>query len=262
MMRPIEVTASAGPVATGGGGAAGRAAGVGVDCAAGAGTAAGPLAACAALRMSSARISPPGPDPLSLAMSTPCSRASRRAFGEIFAPATDAGSGAAGAAAAAVAAGADSIFRPLCDWAPPVGTASPGFSSHAMVCPTGTTSPTFAVTPDSTPSPPASISTTALSVSTSSSISPFLTCSPSFFFHETSLPVSCAISSAGITTLTAISDPLRLFRPWALQPSRRRQPSLRLPDWAALRSHARAAVAHRPSRTALRRRATPPPGIA
>ena len=99
------------------------------------------------------------------------------------------------------AAGAESIFRPVCACEPPAGRDSPGLSSQAIVCPTGTTSPTFAVTPDSTPSPAASISTTALSVSTSSSISPLLTCSPSFFFHETSLPVSCAISSAGITTL-------------------------------------------------------------
>src|SRR5688572_5961292 len=58
------------------------------------------------------------------------------------------------------------------------------------------------------PSPSASISTTALSVSISSSISPFLTCSPSFFSQDTSLPVSCAISSAGITTLTAITGDL------------------------------------------------------
>src|SRR4029453_19642262 len=104
--------------------------------------------------------------------------------------------------------------------------APPGLSNHPMVCPTGTTSPTFAVKPDNTPSPPASISTTALSVSTSSSISPFLTCSPSFFFQETSLPVSCAISSAVITTLTPIIDPLPLFR---LQPSAQLRPSLQPP---------------------------------
>ena len=73
-----------------------------------------------------------------------------------------------------------------------------------MICPTGTTSPTFAVTPPRTPSACASISTTALSVSTSRSISPLATCSPSFFFQETSFPVSWAISRAGMTTLTAI----------------------------------------------------------
>ena len=68
----------------------------------------------AAFMMSSARISPPGPDPRSVAMSTPCSRARRRAFGEILAPAAETGSGAAGAAAAAAAAGAESILRPVC----------------------------------------------------------------------------------------------------------------------------------------------------
>ena len=141
-------------------------------------------------------------------MSTLCSRARRRAFGEILAPATDAGAAGSGAAAAAAAAGAESILRPLICGAPSLaGTDSPAFSSHAMICPTGTTSSTLAVTPASTPSLPASISTTALSVSTSSRISPFLTCSPSFFFHDTSLPVSCAISSAGITTLVAIYAP-------------------------------------------------------
>ena len=145
------------------------------------------------------------PEPLTLPMSTPCSRASRRAFGEMRAPATEAGATGAGGGATA-AAGAVSILRPLVPDPGPAlaGTASPFLSSQPMVWPTGTTSPTLAVTPPRTPSPPASISTTALSVSTSRRISPFLTASPSFFFHETSLPVSCAISSAGITTLTAI----------------------------------------------------------
>ncbi len=153
--------------------------------------------------------------------------------------------------------------RPSCARSAPArrsaGNDSPAFNSHAIVCPTGTTSPTFAVTPDSTPSPPASISTTALSVSTSSSISPFLTCSPSFFFHETSLPVSCAISSAGITTLIAISELLRLFPSHSsgLRPAPRRQPSSRPQGWADFPSPARAAAAHRRSRTALPRRATP-----
>src|SRR5438045_7353347 len=52
----------------------------------------------------------------------------------------------------------------------------------------------------------ASISTTALSVSTSSSGSPLVMASPSFFNQAMILPVSCAISSAGITTLVAISS--------------------------------------------------------
>jgi hypothetical protein len=43
-----------------------------------------------------------------------------------------------------------------------------------------------------------------LSVSISSSGSPFDTLSPSLFRQATSLPVSCAISRAGITTLKAM----------------------------------------------------------
>src|SRR5690349_8624170 len=66
------------------------------------------------------------------------------------------------------------------------------------------TAPSRAVTAERMPSPGDSTSTTALSVSTSSSGSPFTTCSPSRLRQETTLPVSCAISRAGITTLTAI----------------------------------------------------------
>src|SRR5437016_12570899 len=73
-----------------------------------------------------------------------------------------------------------------------------------MVWPTGTTSPAWDLTPARTPSAVASTSTTALSVSTSRRMSPLLTESPSFFTHETIFPVSCAISSAGMTTLVAI----------------------------------------------------------
>src|ERR1700691_5912044 len=54
------------------------------------------------------------------------------------------------------------------------------------------------------PSPGDSISITALSVSISISGSPLAIESPSFFSHEISLPVSWAISSAGITTLMAM----------------------------------------------------------
>src|SRR5208337_4171990 len=49
-----------------------------------------------------------------------------------------------------------------------------------------------------------STSITALSVSISRSGSPFVTRSPSCFRQAMSLPVSCAISRAGITTLKAI----------------------------------------------------------
>src|ERR1700674_4727661 len=73
-----------------------------------------------------------------------------------------------------------------------------------MVRPTGTSAPAWILTPPRTPSPGDSISITALSVSISSRGSPLATDSPSFFSHEMSLPVSWAISSAGITTLIPI----------------------------------------------------------
>ncbi len=181
MIRPMELSAPSS--ADGCEAAAGAAAGA-------AGTGA---VACApfAASTSSATISPAGPVPLIFAMSTPCSFARRRAFGEIcMGPAFATGPEAAAGAADAVACGAAAPVRPVCVGAVLAGGASPAFSSHAMVCPTGTTSPTFAVMPPRIPSPAASISTTALSVSTSSSSSPFLTVSPSFFFQETSFPVS------------------------------------------------------------------------
>src|SRR5688572_25731491 len=67
----------------------------------------------------------------------------------------------------------------------PAGTASPGARIHAIVVPTGTTAPAWELTPPSTPSADASISTTALSVSTSRRISPLRMASPSLFFHDT-----------------------------------------------------------------------------
>src|SRR5580698_4159111 len=73
-----------------------------------------------------------------------------------------------------------------------------------MVFPTGMSAPAAAVIPARTPSAGASTSSTALSVSTSRSGSPLVTRSPSFFRQAMSLPVSCAISRAGITTLKAI----------------------------------------------------------
>jgi len=56
--------------------------------------------------------------------------------------------------------------------------------------------------PRKDPVPGASTSTTALSVSISSNGSPFVTRSP-LFFPGQELPFSCAISSAGMTTLIA-----------------------------------------------------------
>src|SRR6188768_681829 len=125
MILPIDDTAPKSvEAAAGAGGAEGLAVGAG---AAGAeATVAGGAGMRAALMMSSARISPPGPDPRTFEMSTLCSRARRRAFGEILAPATDAGAAGSGAAGAGAAAGAASILRPLCCGAPALaGTDSP-----------------------------------------------------------------------------------------------------------------------------------------
>src|SRR6202023_869295 len=64
--------------------------------------------------------------------------------------------------------------------------------------------PAAARTPARMPSAGASTSITALSVSISRRGSPLVTRSPSFLRQDTSLPVSCAISRAGITTLKAM----------------------------------------------------------
>src|SRR5437879_3535361 len=160
--------------------------------------------------MSSARISPPGPDPRSRVTSTPCSRASRRAFGEILSSDGETGVGLlTPALATAPPAATVSVRRPVCAGAVAIGSASPGASSQAIVWPTGITAPSWAETAERMPSPGDSTSTTALSVSTSSIGSPLATCSPSRLRQETTLPVSCAISRAGITTLTAIEKNLR-----------------------------------------------------
>jgi len=76
-----------------------------------------------------------------------------------------------------------------------------GSAITAMRLPTGAVSPSFTRILRSTPEPNASISTSALSVSTSARMSPPLTRSPSFLIHLMSLPVSIASDSFGITTL-------------------------------------------------------------
>jgi hypothetical protein len=75
----------------------------------------------------------------------------------------------------------------------------------AMVWPTGTMSPSCAVTSRRTPEAGASISTVTLSVSISTIGSPFLTGSPGAFIQRRTLPVSCASSSAGMMTFVAIA---------------------------------------------------------
>src|SRR6267142_4189816 len=128
------------------------------------------------------------PDGLTWARSTPCSWAILRARGEALA-------GAAGAGAAVAPAG----FCP--------GATDPASSEakiSAIVCPTGTTSPARAVTSPRTPEAGASISVVALSVSISTSGSPFRTLSPGDLSHCRTLPVSCASSSAGMMTFVGI----------------------------------------------------------
>jgi hypothetical protein len=129
----------------------------------------------------------------------------RRALGDTF---TSALAGLAeGAAAEAATACLDCsvmVRAPGPAGAVSTGGFSPGATIHAMVFPTGITSPADAVTPASTPSAVASTSSTTLSVSISAIGSPLAIESPSCFSHEMSLPVSCAISSAGMTMLTAI----------------------------------------------------------
>src|SRR5437868_4160811 len=156
---------------------------------------------------SSAVITPSGPVPRTSARSTPNSFASRLAFGEICSarPATTILAAAPVCTPAAACCAAPLVARAASAAGPALaGGFSPGATSHAIVSPTGITAPTSAVIPASVPSPGASTSTTALSVSISSSGSPLRTLSPSFFRHASNFPVSCAISSAGITTLIAI----------------------------------------------------------
>src|SRR5919197_2471255 len=75
-----------------------------------------------------------------------------------------------------------------------------------MVWPTGISSPSRALIPPRTPSPGASTSTTALSVSTSISGSPRWTSSPSSLSQRTSRPVSWDIPSAGMITCCGIAS--------------------------------------------------------
>jgi len=134
--------------------------------------------------------------------STPCCSAIRRARGEAFTPPAGAppAAGIAGTApvAAALAAGMTGAAAP----APP---ASPAPRMSAIVRPTGTTSPSAAVTSRSTPDAGASISTVTLSVSISTIGSPFCTVSPGRLSQWTTLPVSCASSRAGMMTWVGIA---------------------------------------------------------
>src|SRR6267142_298575 len=178
--------------------------------------------ASAAASTSSLLMTPSGPVPRMRVMSTPRSLARRRALGEILGPpsAAAAVSACAGVEVGAAARGCSVVFRAAgAVVGESAGGCSPGFTIHAIVMPTWTTSPSCDLTPARTPSAAASTSTTALSVSTSSSGSPLLIVSPSFFNQETIFPVSCAISRAGITTLFAIMSYFVLLIERGLKPS-------------------------------------------
>src|SRR5262245_55620516 len=129
--------------------------------------------------------------------STPCCSASLRASGDAFTP--PAATGAAGTAPV-VAAFAAGITGEAAAAAP----ASPAAKTTAMVRPTGTTSPSRALTSRSTPDAGASSSTVTLSVSISATGSPFWTGSPGLLSQWMILPVSCASSSAGMMMLVGI----------------------------------------------------------
>src|SRR4029453_11598046 len=135
--------------------------------------------------------------------STPCCSASLRAGGDAFTPGggPPAATGATGTApvVAAFAAG-------ITGEAEATAPASPAAKTTAIVRPTGTTSPSRALTSRSTPEAGASSSTVTLSVSISTTGSPFWTGSPGRLSQWMILPVSCASSSAGMMMLVGIRD--------------------------------------------------------
>src|SRR5215471_13690462 len=150
-----------------------------------------------ALSTSAASTAPPGPLPATAATSTPRALASRRAFGEAS-PRRGFGAGAPGMAAFVIVAGI-SVATTGTDLGSSVNC-SPSASTSAITEPTGTSAPSGTAKPARVPSAGASISTVTLSVSTSSSGSPFATCAPSSLSQRRTLPVSCAIPSAGMIT--------------------------------------------------------------
>jgi hypothetical protein len=76
----------------------------------------------------------------------------------------------------------------------------------AILFPTGISSPAQALTFASVPEAAASISTVALSVSTSMRGSPFDTNCPGDLNHLSKVPVCCATPSAGMMTSVGMSD--------------------------------------------------------
>src|SRR5436309_3090524 len=135
--------------------------------------------------------------------STPCCSAIRRARGDAFTAPAGGAPAAGGAGMAPVAA---ALAGGMTGAAAAASPTSPGATISAIVRPTGTTSPSFAVTSRSTPEAGASISTVTLSVSISTMGSPLRTVSPGRLSQWTTLPVSCASSRAGMRTLAGIAS--------------------------------------------------------
>src|SRR6266851_1822458 len=169
---------------------------------------AGAVAACTAGARSTSRLTtrPPGPEPCTSFRSTPASFAIRFASGDAFTrvaaggvTGVDCAGDGAGAAARGDMVG---VGAGLSSRAP--STFSPGFPIHATTFPTGTVLPSGTTTLISWPSARATSSMMALSVSTSASVSPDFTASPSCFVHFTSRPSSIVGESASMWTLVAI----------------------------------------------------------
>src|SRR5438309_58293 len=216
-------TSYSGPAASGRTGLSAGAAAGAAAAAAGAATAPAVVAASTSRRM----IRPPGPVPWISRRSSPAWAATFRASGETrrrsatgaagtaaaaeltagagaAAGATLLGTGAAGAGETAGGALAAGLGPPAS--ASTGAMSSPGSAMTPISEPTGARSPAGTTIFRRTPAPKASISTSALSVSISATMSPLWTRSPSFRSHLMTLPVSMASESLGITTLvTAMS---------------------------------------------------------
>src|SRR5947199_1196215 len=151
--------------------------------------------------MSAATMAPFGPEPVSESRSMPRSCASLRAFGDASRPRLRFGIVTSATVGAAATASTSRVTRGSVS---ATGAISPSASTSAITSPTGTSVPSGTRTPASVPSAGASISTVTLSVSTSSSGSPLRTLSPSCLSQRRTLPVSCAIPSAGMITSAGI----------------------------------------------------------
>ena len=114
---------------------------------------------------------PPRPEPATVATSIPASVASRAAAGDSFTSAD--GAPAAGAASTTAATGATATGATAAAATAPPAVISPSSS------PTFTTSPSLRRRADNTPASSAGTSTVILSVSSSTSVSPAATRSPS-----------------------------------------------------------------------------------